>query len=359
LEGNMKLMSNAGANQITMRNPFMNFFSLGEVVSQSAKEVASQVNTGFSIDVEKRPTKDGSLLDGGCITFPDGVNISFTDNQINLDALDDIQMKVDNSSFATSVEKINEDLNEIQTVVNDLAFTTWSKLSEIVGVLNPFDILNITIPNLPSFPTIPTLRIPSLDLPEFDFNFCINTGNFLTIENFNPSPSLLFLNVDLGGWTRDSFKTWFERQEENFENSVGVLSIADSQLDVSLNNAINNIKSAIDQITDSLDNMVDVSITDNGLEIASYTAGIGDLNDALGEFNDAVDTFNTGAGSEVVPRLTELANQTNDHIRSVSDINTRIQANPASVTGFDYSSLGEAATFFGAYASNISGFGGP
>lgn len=359
LEGNMKLMSNAGANQITMRNPFMNFFSTGEIVSQSAQEISSQTNSGFGIDVEKRPTKDGIPLSGGCITFSDGVNISFAQSEINFDALDDIQMKIDNSTIATSIATINSSFDQIQSKFNDLAFTAGSKLAEIVGVSNPLDILSITIPALPTFPQPPTLQIPSIDLPDFSFNFCVNVGDFLSIENFNPVPDRLFITVDLGGWTRDNFKRWFDRQKLSFESSVDNLSIANDQGDAALNNAINAIKNSVDQIKDSLDNMVDVSITDNGVEIASYTAGLEGLNDGLGAFNNAADVFNAGAGSEVVPRLTGLQNQVNDHLRSVTDINSQVQGNPASVSGFDYSSLDEMATFFNTYSNDISGFGGP
>jgi len=359
LEENMKLMSNNGANQITMRNPFMNFFSVGQIVSQSAKEIAQQTNDGFGIDGEKRPTIDGNLLGGGCISLTGGVNVSFKPTEINFDALDNIQMAIDNSAIATSVQTINDNFNSIQGTVNDLAFTVGEKLAEIVGVSNPLDILDITIPALPTFPSVPTLRIPSLDLPEFNFNFCIDVGNFSNIENFNPVPDGLFLNIDLGGWTQDNFKSWFDRQKLNFENSIDVLDIASNQVDMNINNAIDNIKNNINQIKDSLENLVNINITDNSTHIASYTTGIGGLNDSLASFNSAVNVFNENVGSTVVPRLTILQNETNDHLRSLIVINTKIQETPATVNGLDYTSLEEQVIFFNAYSNAISEFGGP
>lgn len=344
LTENMKLMSNEGANQITMRNPYLNIFSTGEVVNQSKREISNQVNEDFDVNNDKEPTKGGVPLSGGCFRFPDGVNVSFKPLEIDMQAVEDVYFKVENGisdvtgKADTAISGINKGLEMLEEGVNDLSATVWDTFNQILGI-NAFPI-NFTLPTLPTFPTPPSIQLPSINLPDINFDFCIELGSFLNIDSFNIIPNNLFgtINIDLGGWTKRNFTDWFDRNKAGFENMVNSFDIA-SQITNAFDLSMQEIDTAINSIRFSLDNLVNISITDNGLQYANYAIGLNDLSNGLNNF------ISNEPSHPSVPSLKPLRNEVEAQRRTAQELSEKALSDP-SFDSTDFSEFSEASNFF-------------
>jgi uncharacterized protein (DUF2345 family) len=355
IENNMKMMSNKGQNQITMRNPFLNIFSIGQIITQSAVEVGTQVSSTFSVDSDKDPTINGSKINSQCLSIDNAVNVKFSETEIELEAVSDIKHKV--SAFDTSITTINDSLEQLETKVNNLSYTTANYINDLIGSWGGGLSLSFPFPGIPSIPS-PSIIFPAIDLPELDFDFCINLGDIIKVDEFNPQPDAAFLkiNVDLGGWTARNFKDWFERQKVNFEGSLQYFENGLATGANSIGNAMDSIKNSISNVSGALDNLVNISVTDNGLSVDNYTLGIGDFTDALADYNNAVKQYNDANGTSL-ETLDDLQNQSNDHRRTIETINEQIQKDPSSVDGYDFSDLSEMKDFFAQYSTDLNGLG--
>jgi len=362
IEKNMKLKSNEGQNQITMRNPAINIFTVGQAVMQSTKEIAQQVYNGFEV-IDGEPAIDGQPISSQCLRIDGGVNVSFDPVGINMDAVEDVFMKVQGGisditgKLDTRVSDINKGLEQLETNVNDLVFTVQDRLQGMVDSwLVPLPD-GFTIPALPSFPRPPSFRFPAIDLPEFDFDFCINIADPLEISNFNPLPTNMFgaINIDLGGWTLDNFKDWADRHKDKLDLSLNSFSSALATGEAAFDSSIGQIKGVVDEINFSLSNLASITVTDNGQEIARYTAEIGNLRDNVAEFNSLADSHNTNVGFEEVEPVTELENELNDHSRTIDSLNKLVQEDPSAVNAFDYSQLTDTASIYQGYSQGLDG----
>jgi len=361
LEKNMKLKSNAGQNQITMRNPAINIFTVGQAVMQSSKEIAQQVYTGFEV-IDGEPGIDGELLSSQCLRIDGGVNVSFDESEIKMDAVNEMLMKVQNGisdttgKLDTRISDINKSLEQIETNVNDFMFTTQQSLQTMVDKwLNPLPD-GFVIPSLPQFPQPPSLQLSAINLPEFNFDFCINVADPLNIDSFNPIPTNLFgtINADLGGWTLNNFKDWAERHKDKLDRSLNNLTSGVATGENAFESAVDQIKDIIEEINFALSNLASATVTDNGAEIERYTLNINSFRDEIKEYNGLVDSHNANIGFEDLEPLVELQNELADHSRTINSLNKLVQDDQGQVNNFDYSELTATAVIYQEFLNGLN-----
>lgn len=354
-KSNIKLTSNAGGNELSMRNPAFGIFSQGEFTFKSPKPMGIQINEGFGV-TNGQPSLNGSPIGSGCLTLSGGVNIKFSPTAIEFDAPDDIKSKIKSgiNAVATSINTINDNFNQIERKVNDLAYTAGSKLAEIVGVSDPFDILSITVPSLPSFPQIPTLSFPAIDLPDFDFDFCIDVDPFLTVDNFNLIPDNLFdVNVNLGILSKNDIKSWWSGQTGKFTNSIDRLGAAKNEL-LDFNTPFNKIKNSVDQMKNAVDNFVDINVNiDHTTTFTSYSGGAYDFRDALVEYNEYVDIHNSNPANTQLDNLVELANEIDKHSKGLQTLERRMETNGSEIDNADFTDLLDIKPIIDQYSTDL------
>lgn len=354
-KSNIKLTSNGGGNELSMRNPAFGIFSQGEFTFKSPKPMGIQINEGFGV-TNGKPSLNGSPIGSGCLTLSGGVNIKFSPTEIDFDAPDDIKSKIKSglNTVATSINTINDNFDQIERKVNDLAYTAGSKLAEIVGVSDPFDILSITVPSLPSFPQIPTLSFPAIDLPDFDFDFCIDVDPFLTVDNFNLIPDSLFdVNVNLGILSKNDIKSWWSGQTDKFTNSIDRLGAAKNEL-LDFNTPFNKIKNSVDQMKSAVDNFVDINVNiDHTTTFTSYCGGAYDFRDALVEYNEYVDIHNSNPVNTQLDNLIELANEIDKHSKGLQTLERGMETNGSEIDNADFTDLLDIKPIIDQYSADL------
>lgn len=360
ISNNMKLTSNNAQNQLTMRNPSVTLFTVGNMITQSATEIAQQVYNGFGV-IDGEPAKDGIPLGSSCLRIDGGVNIKFDDQAISMDAVDDVLFKVQNGISAvtgkidTRISDVNKGLEQIEANVNDFMFTTQDALQTVVD--NWLDPLpdGFTIPTFPTLPQLPSIGFPPIQLPDFNFDFCIDIADFVTIQDFNPIPNNMFgnINIDLGNWTLSTFKNWASRHKEKLDLSLNSFSMAKQTADTQLSLSIDQIEITATNTKIALGNLVDVSVTNNDQQIADYTLGINKLKDDTRTYNQLVDQYNITNGTNI-ERIVELENELTDHSRTLETLNVLSQKNSGIVNSFDYSDLQETEQIFADYLVGLN-----
>lgn len=354
-KSNIKLTSNAGGNELSMRNPAFGIFSVGEFSFKSPKPMGIQINNGFGV-TDGKPSLNGSPIGSGCLTIGGGVNVKFSPTSIEFDAADDIKSKIKSGAAAveTSINTINDSFKQIETKVNDLSYATWSKLSEIVGVFTPIDILSISIPALPTFPQPPSLRFPAIDLPDFNFDFCIDVDPFLQVDDFNLIPDNLFgASIDLGILSKNDIKSWWNSQTNKLTNSIDRLKAAKDVL-LDFNTPFNKIQNSVNDMKNAIDNFVDINVSINNTTIlASYSGGAQDFRDSLIEFNDNVDAHNVNPANTQLDNLIELANEIDKHSKGLQTLERRAETNGSEINNADFTELLEIKPIIDQYFADL------
>lgn len=332
LKDNVKISANEGRNQIEGNSAGLSMFSLDALNLRSKPEVNIQCFDGFGVDVDQQITVSGVPISNNCIRIPGAVNVKFDNQQINMNAVSDVAFKIaDGISSVTSktdlaVSTINESLELAEEKMNLLSSTTYSYINDLV------DFLGVSAPSFPWSPTIPIPEIPTVDfnitfpelnLPEFNFDFCLEMGNIITIDRFNPLPDDGFLNInaDLGGWTKDNISNWYGRQTSNFDIMVDSFSVAD-QISNSFDGAIDQVKFDLSQTRDALDDLVNVNVTNKVSAYNQYTLATTALSVSVDGYVVAV------SGNSIIPSVAPLQNEIQNQSRVAKAINDLIQNDP-------------------------------
>lgn len=373
-KSNLTLRSNNAANQIVMSNPHCRVHSNGSLAISSKEETTCQTNEGFDVNDKGEITIDGAPLNGGCLRFDGGVNISFSKKKIEFDAVDDIAMKVQsgisdvNNKIDTSVKTINKGMEKIEETVNKLSEVTYNYISKMMTffkIPNVLDwIKDLPIEDdipIPSFelPQIPSITFPSLKLPEFPFDFCIDLGSIIKIGEFNLLPDTLFsgINIDLGNWSKRTIKDWVNNQKNGFKGMVEGLRI-DKQISAAFNREISKVKSEFRNVRNSLNNLVSfgVSVSDNAGIYKEYSVGLGNLRDSLVEYRDKAKTVpDSSIGSstpiadgstDAATNIERLISEVDSQQRNVDRIARQAELNSEEFNQTDFSELEEFRDFF-------------
>ena len=339
IKDNVLVMGNGGNAQIETGNSGVSLFSTNSVNVQSADEYNVQCFPGFGVDpVTKEPTLNNSPLPSDCVRIPGALNVSFKEKEIDF-GLEDGDMQFDvGDGVKTSITNINEKFAQIESRFNDAIGTLHAAVDELVGKTGfPLD-LSFT---LPSFPALSfNIAVPNLELPNFDFNFCLQVDPLIQVPTYNPFPDGAFINVgaDLGGWTKNSIKGWANRQKSNFDSSVNRIQNAFSASIASVPATITQMQNNITSIVNSLDNLVNVSVTDNGLQLFNYSTGINNLLNDVRQHNANIASHNASTGASV-PDLGELENELSGHSRRMDELGEQAQVNPSILNSEDFSDL--------------------
>lgn len=345
---NVKLKSNEASNQLDLNSNGISLFSLQDISERSATNLTTSVSTSYDVNGDDIPTYSGSPIgDAGCITV-DGLTVRMGNDSLFDFSGGNVRFEWD--GLQTSVDTIQDSLDQIEKRVNDMLWSQLLNFLNLKALAITDDFQNYIGIGLPTSVPDPTSFFPSLDLPDFNFDFCIDMTNLIDVERFNPSPHDAFLNIraDLGNWTIQSIKQWANRQEGNFDRMVNNINIAD-QISSSFDTAINQIKSNIQGVIDSLDNLVNISITSNAGEITNYSASVSGL---LG----GVENFNTEASNEgSVEVLNDLENAINDQKRTVESLSEIANENPSEISSHDFSDLQDSSDFFSGILNDLSG----
>ena len=344
LHDNVLVMGNEGNSQMEAGSDGVTLFSTDAINVQTKEEYNVQCFEGFGVDEEtKTPTLNGLPISSGCIFIPGALNVSFKENEIDFGIDGDVNLDV-GDTVKTSVRNINAKFAQIEDRFNDAIGTLHQFVGETLSFLGssgtPSFPFSPSIP-LPTFPAINfNLGVPALELPDFNFDFCVNIDPLIQVPNYNPFPDGSFINVnaDLGGWTKNSLRNWTRRQQSNFTNSVNGLQFAVSASIASVPNTITQVKNNVTNIRNSLDNLVNVNVTDNGLQLINYTAGVNDLLGEVSAHNASVEAHNLATGEEV-PKLEELENQLTIHSRRVNELVNQVNQNPTAIDSIDFEEL--------------------
>ena len=352
LKNDVLVMGNEGKAQVQAGKEGISLFSLDPVVVQSAEEYNIQCFEGFGVDANKQPTIGGSPISSGCIFIPGILNVSFKEKELDFGIEDgDIKFKA-LDGISTSITNVNEKFAQIETRFNDAIGTLHKAVDEIIGKTGfPLN-LSFTLPTFPSLNF--NIAVPSLELPEFDFNFCLNVGPLVQIPSYNPFPDGAFITVgtDLGGWTKNSIKSWTNRQQNNFNNSINSIQNAFSASIASVPATIAQMQNNVTNIRNSLNNLVNINVTDNGIQLINYTAGLNSLLGDVNQHNQNVAFHNTNTGSPV-PTLDELAHELTAHTRSMNELSEQAQQNPAVLDTVDFSELAELIPLWDDFLDNL------
>ena len=349
-KSNLKILSNSGDNQIDMRNPAFSMFSAGSFALRSAVEVAQQINEEFGVNSDKEVTYEGTPLQQDCLTFDGGVNISFDREAINMQAVEDFYARVDSglSSFTnradTSIKNINANLEQIETKFNDFVFTTQTRIQTMVDSwLDPLP-SGFTIPALPTFPRPPSLQFPSVQLPNFNFNFCVEVAPLLNIERFDIIPNNMFgtFEVDLGLLSKNTISNWVNRHKNLLNNSLSNIKTAKDQASAAVNitTAIDTMRINVESMRDSLSNLAGINVTlGNDTALLNYGIGVNGFKEGAASFNSLVNMNNNLPGSTQVESVLELQNFLESHASGMDTVERLLAEDPSQVLTFDFSDL--------------------
>lgn len=335
LTDDLKLSANAGTNQIEANKAGISIFSLMPVNTRSGTELNNQCYINFDIDENNVPTADGNPLGGDCIRIPGAVNIKFDSTAIKMDAVEDVAFKIaEGISTVTdktdlSVKKINESLEVVEEKVNLLSSTAYSYIDDLVTFLGAPS----GLPDFPWTPTIPIPQLPSLDfsavfpsieLPDFDFDFCLEMGDIISIPKFDilPDGGFININTNLGGWSKETITDWFERESSEFDNMVDSFNVA-SQISNSFDTAIDQVKLDLLDTRNALDNLVNVNVTNNVSNYNDYSTATTALSLSIGNYSILV------AGEPTVPSVVPLQNELENQSRAIKAINDLVQNEPS------------------------------
>lgn len=342
LKDDVKISANEGRNQLEGNSEGLSFFSMDALNLRSNPEVNIQCFSGFGLDADQQITVGGVPISNNCIRIPNAVNVKFDNQRINMDAVSDVAFKVASgisnvtSKTDLAVSTINQSLELTEEKLNLLSSTAYSYINDLVGFLG------VSAPDFPWTPTVPIPQIPAinfditfpeLNLPEFNFDFCLDMGDIISIDRFNPLPDNGFLNInaDLGGWTKDNITSWFDRQTTNFDLMVNSFDAAD-QISNNFDTEIDQVKLDLTQTRNALDNLVNVNYTDNVLAYGQYNAATTALRIAVDGYVVAT------AGNSNIPSIVPLQNEIENQSRTVKAINDLIQNDP-SYNNEDFSEL--------------------
>lgn len=344
LNEDVLLIGGDGKSQIMSGDSGVAIFSTKSIKVQTADEYNIQTSPSFGVNSQKQPTLSGTPLSTGCINIPGALNVSFKEKEIDFGIDGDIKLDV-GDGIKTSVSNINQKFEQIEDRFNDAVGTLHKAVGELTSFLGsgtpsfPFN-LSFTLPTLPSLNF--NIAIPQLELPDFNFGFCLNVDPLLQVPSYNPFPDGAFINVgaDLGGWTKNSFKRWTNRQKNNFTSSVNSIRFAFDASIASVPATINQMQANVTSIRNSVTNLVNVNITDNGTQLVSYSVGIGNLLEDVRQHNENIRTYNTVNNSNI-PTLDELENELTSHSRRLTGLVAVSQDNPTQLDGGDFSELEE------------------
>lgn len=363
-KSNLKIISNDGDNQIDMRNPAMAIYSAGPMAFRSAQEVAQQINADFGVNDDKEVTYKGAPLQQDCLRFDGGVNISFDREAINMEAVEDFYAKVDSGISKwtdradTSIKDINANLEQIEENFNDFVFTTQTRLQTMVDNWLAALPGGFTIPALPVFPRPPSLRFPSIQLPNFNFDFCVEIAPLLTVERFDIIPNNMFgtFEADLGLLSKSTITNWVNRHKNMLNNSVSNIRNVKNQISASVDitPAIDTMRSNVESMRDALGNLAGISVTlGNDTSLINYGIGVDGFKEGAAQFNSLVDQNNAIPGSTQLDKILELQNFLESHGTSFDAIERLIEQDPSQVTSADFSDLLEAYEIINALAIEL------
>lgn len=353
IEQNIKLESNEGMNHITMRDSGTAIFSFDNISMYSTENVDFVVNPDLGIsDNPGDITYQGNPI-SGCLFNPELLNIRFNDRSADFGIPDDVKFDLASSGINESIQTVNDSLNQIEFRFNQ----AMQNIHETFGNISGLDSFPLTF-------DIPTLNVPSLnvefaldpiELPEFNFDMCVDFSNLVTVDTFNPLPNNSFINIntDLGGWTANNIRQWSKRQERQLDNSIDSFNSIPDSAQIGFETALQNINISVNNIKKALDNLIDVNVTDNGELFDSYTLGIGDFKDASILYNEEVKDYNDSHGSTIIEPIDDLINELNSHERNIKPLNDSIQNDPSAVEGFDYSGLSDVSDMYGEYINRL------
>lgn len=345
---NVKLMSNEAINQLDLNAAGISLFSTTDIASRSQTNITDSVSTSYDIDSEGTPTyQDSPIGDSGCLTV-DGLTIRMGSDSMFDFSGSNVRFEWD--GLQTSVDTIQDSLDQIEERVNDMLWSNLLNFLNLQFLARSDDFQSYIGIGLPTSVPNPNVFFPSLDLPEFDFDFCVDMNNLIDVESFNPSPHGAFLNIraDLGGWTKQSIKQWASRQKANFDNMVNNINVAD-QVSNSFDTAINQIKTNISNAKNALDNLVNISLTDNGTYLADYTLGMEGFSEGLSDFNSLA------SGETSVEEMRDLENAINDQLRTSKSLSEIAAQDPTEINSYDFSDLQEGSDILGEILDDLSG----
>lgn len=350
IEKSIRMQSNNAENQLSMNPDGLTVFSYNgtSMMSRTALDIVN----GPDLNVDPATgniLKGGSSL-SGCL-FDNGLmNIRFDDVSADFGVPEDIKFKIPTKGITQSIENINNTFNTINDKWNVALRSVYDSLNELSG-LNSFP-LNFTVPTIGLPPLSVSSAIPSLDLPNFNFNFCVDFSNLINVESFNPLPngSFIDINSNLGSWTKNSIGQWANRQRSNFESAVNNFEQA-LDIDTAIQSEIVGIQTNVNIIRNSLDNLINVSLTNNISYHNDYLNGIEGLSTAIEAYNVVLATNPTYAG---ISQLAVLANESFDHERTILDINSLVQ-NDGTFNSETFSELSDTKAVYDEFSNNITG----
>lgn len=371
-KGNLSIKSNASTNQLVFSNPFSRWFSKGKMVCQSKEEVNTTVDEELDVNDEGEITHKGKPIDGGCRRFDGAVNISFSQKKIEFDAVNDIAMKVQdgisatNNKLDTSVATINKGLESLEETVNKLSEVTFTYISEMMSFFKIPNILDwtsklpipldIPIPNF-QIPSLPPIVFPSLKLPDFPFDFCIEIGSIIKVNEFNPLPDSLFggITIDLGNWSKRSIKDWAKSQRLGFSNLVQSLRI-DKQISAAFNKDIAKLRDEFRNVRNTLNSLASFGVTvqDKSGLYREYAIGLGNLKGAVTDYKNVAKSIPDSSissqaavgGTDAETNLDQVLSEIESHERNVDRIARQAELDSETFNQGDFSELEEVRDFF-------------
>jgi len=279
-------------------------------------------------------------------------------DKLYLQAGDDIYFKigVDGNSVekSTTIDEIEESFSQIETNVNDFMNVTHQALDTMISSWGG-SLGSITLPT-PNFPTPPSLLLTPVEIVRASSSLF----TLANIDDFNPIPDSLFylINSDFAGWTISSVSDWFSQSTSLLSGGLGTIGLLSALGNPQINSAIGLLQNAATVIATALTQLVDPNLLNNATYINDYTSGISSMIAASTSLNQSVATYNQTNGTSFED-LSALTNSLVDHNRSISDINTFIQSDTASVQGADFSGLQDVSDFMTDFDTQLSQIGGP